>query len=545
MTSLFCGPARTIYSKLCGEKSTYVTDCDMLLGQLETKSYRHDQAYVHYVRGFRSRFLQLGADHELTLSAYDIMETCRKDLGNRHYVCAELLDRAVELGWHECAPESFLYFLFVYLTQLQQDNTVVADDLLGIVERSFLLYLSRQKLSHAEAEAVDRNEIAYNLSLRALPRDQTLRLRISSSAFSPNTSPSSTLKKSSSFQRSNSERQINLSSSPPIEEIKTSSDVIPEAAVKTENPNSTSIASTSAPTSVHKSTSSDCITQVTVSSPESLQLKTFADKAKGQQQQHQPGIRRKSTVSNFGSPSITAAISPRPKHWKPIPLNSPLRTGAIKKTVVIRNMKDDAPNFVRDDFGDLLVVTKCTPQTLQQTIQSRLVAFGLLAWLSQNILQDKLKEVRVKRSKTVLSAAASSANAGEEGGKAGAKNSLNALFGKRGPPAGASTGAVGAVGTVSKGVEGNSDAAKMPSGRLPMPPPLPTSWPPVPYDPQNTADTGEDTPGVGPKVEGSNGGPAVVDPRPKLKQIHLQTLASVEGTFWEDASDSLFKVFHK
>lgn len=104
---------------------------------------------------------------------------------------------------------------------------------------------------------------------------------------------------------------------------------------------------------------------------------------------------------------------------------------------------------------------------------------------------------------------------------------------------------------------------------IPRPPPLPTCWPPVVVDGKNVC--GDEAVGVnmadvmgggrggggrggllgallGGRGGGRGGGPLAFLRRksggnfkpagPKLKQLHWETLASTEGTLWEDSSDA-------
>jgi hypothetical protein len=274
--------------------------------------------------------------------------------------------------------------------------------------------------------------------------------------------------------------------------------------------------------------------------------KGFADKARIQQQyqQHSPN---QSTPSSSNTPFMNGSTNSgygtsRPKHWKPIPLNSPLRT-MTNKTVTIKNLKEDEMNYVRDDQGDLLAVAKCSISALHQQLRSRTVAFALIAWLSQNNLQERIAEGKKKRAmggkKSQKLSDLGNGHADEDG-KDGAKNALNALFGGKGRLGSTVGGADMASTSVSgKGatLDGRKDCAKRAAGRLPMPPPLPTSWPPLPYEGSSASMSS----GNGKMGSASGVGGTAADKKPKLKQLHLQPLPNLTGTFWESTNEPFFK----
>eukprot|EP01033_Poteriospumella_lacustris_P005565 gene5565-3976_t len=346
--------ARHIYCKLLGERSAPATDCDMLLGQLETKQFHHKKAYAFFARGFRHRYLSLGASDELTTATAALLEATRAELAVKCFLPVELLDRASELDWHLEDPRAFEHFLHVYLTQLPPDDVLGEDDVAAIVHKCYAVYVASAKS----------------------PTTPTLLLTL-----------------------------------------------------------------------------------------------------RGEQ-----------------TPTSSSTASSATHAW--------------------------------------------TAADLDEVVH-------------QHSLPDRIAEghraAAAARQRRAQPAAASGTGGGVGGGvggddKSGAKNALNALFGA------AASGAAAVN-------DGRRDVAKRPTGRVPMPPPLPTSWPPLPFEGGGGIGGGgggglaailggrggATGGGIGSGGVGGGGGGVGGEKRPKMKQLHLQGLASLDGTFWTATNEPVLR----
>jgi hypothetical protein len=95
---------------------------------------------------------------------------------------------------------------------------------------------------------------------------------------------------------------------------------------------------------------------------------------------------------------------------------------------------------------------------------------------------------------------------------------------------------------------------------VPLPPPLPTPWPPEPYTGEVAASAAEGASGATAGADGAPAGavstivnadgtvvtitlPAAAPaPKAKLKQIYLVNLPAIENTLWADTGEELISV---
>ncbi|KAJ1439706.1 hypothetical protein B484DRAFT_427623, partial [Ochromonadaceae sp. CCMP2298] len=217
--------------------------------------------------------------------------------------------------------------------------------------------------------------------------------------------------------------------------------------------------------------------------------------------------------------------------------------------------------YARDQSGVLLVVRRADGGALRASLRPQLLALGLLPWLAREGAARLLRERRSVgggglsgvagagsgdtqrrssgRKGTAGTAAGTRAAAGAASGDPRA--ALNALFGSRSPPKQAPASA-SAPSSSSASMQGVGRWAK----KAPAPPPLPFSWPPEPFL-GTDADLDTDAAGAGVGVAGADGGLAVgtviqlagVEQGPKLKQMYLLPLPSIEGTLWAESSEQL------
>ena len=270
-----------------------------------------------------------------------------------------------------------------------------------------------------------------------------------------------------------------------------------------------------------------------------------------------------------------------PVNWKPI--RSAYHSLAWSATHVIQKVDFALGSaeriYARDSEGVLLVLRRAAGDTIDEAEAQEK---KLLRKSMRKSITAESKRKSIAPGKDVTAA-------GATGGGDDPKAKLNALFGKRAPPGGAEAakssedagdpraklnalfskqpGGGGGLGLKLGGppiAAGVSGAAKNGAGPvwdkdIPFPPPIPTSWPPEPYTADSAAAGGDASAADG--VGNENGAMTVSTivnadgtvvtistpvpagpPKPKLKQIYLVSLPSVEGTLWADEEEALISV---
>jgi hypothetical protein len=250
--------------------------------------------------------------------------------------------------------------------------------------------------------------------------------------------------------------------------------------------------------------------------------------------------------SNQEQPQIQQPSNNKGKRtWRPISLHSPLRIAATGGMSAFSNIDMQGKSFrlIRNECGGMYFVRKCSIEFLRKAFRSKVVALGLLAWLAAG------NSFVAKKHNPLLGGAAangpSSASAGGDSTeKSDAKNTLNALFGKKlgGPPA------LGGPKPQDppKVPEAVTKKAEKFASNPPRPPPLPNCWPPVPYTGEDSAAVSKPDKGMPGSDDAKDNGEGPIDPnapvKPKLKQVFLTSLASIEGTFWAEPQEAFVSV---
>ena len=221
--------------------------------------------------------------------------------------------------------------------------------------------------------------------------------------------------------------------------------------------------------------------------------------------------------------------------------------------------------YARDSEGVLLVLHRAAGNTIEEAEMNE-----------KKQARKSIRKSAAAISKRKSIEGSEILSGGGNGAKDDAKAKLGALFSKRAPPSAdegddpraklnalfSKPGGGGLKLGGPLGGNGGSGAAKGGSGPvwgtdIPFPPPIPTSWPPEPY----TAESAEASAGAdgAAMADGSgvitstivNADGTVVTiatpapagpPKPKLKQIYLVSLPSIEGTLWADEGEALISV---
>lgn len=251
--------------------------------------------------------------------------------------------------------------------------------------------------------------------------------------------------------------------------------------------------------------------------------------------------------SDQSAKSQSALQSSKAKRtWRPISLHSPLRIAATGGLSAFSNIDMQGKSFrlIRNETGGIYYVRRCSIEFLRKAFRSKFVALGLLAWLAAG------NSLATKKSNPLLGGGGggSSSAGGDSSDKSDAKNALNALFGKKlGGPPGIGGPPKPPTDTGKTGDSADKSKTTKFAPNPPCPPPLPVCWPPVPYTGEEAtagSKSEKGPPGSDDAKDSTAEGP--VDPnapiKPKLKQVFLTSLASIEGTFWAEPQEILISV---
>jgi len=293
------------------------------------------------------------------------------------------------------------------------------------------------------------------------------------------------------------------------------------------------------------------------------------------------GVSSPGKAGNAGNAVLARSL---PATWKPI--RSAYHSLAWSATQVIQKIDFALGTaeriYARDSEGVLLVLRRAAGNTIDEAEANEKKALRKSVRKSTTAATGGAES---KRKSIAGKTTEASATAGEKPGGDDAKAKLNALFGKRAPPpetkaeedvtdpraklnalfskpggGGLKLGGPPSTGPASSGGGGaGGGAAKAGGGPvwgtdIPFPPPVPTSWPPEPY----TADAAEgavttesagDVAMTTSTIVNADGTVVTIatpvpagPPKPKLKQIYLVSLPSIEGTMWADEGEALISV---
>lgn len=522
--------SRGIYCQLYDEKNVFVANCDFILGQIEQEIFHFDRAYLCYYKSFFTRCLLFGPQHQLTKLAENLAIACRQGSGGsgamgagvRWFCGVELKNRVRELQWNETNQTSCKYIITLFISRLHDDTILTSDQLLALLSTALKFY-------EANFAAVSQS-IAHSQSKSIAPTTPEEVMMILSVPTRP------------------------LSVTPSREEKTRVGEVTPEETVTpvSKQPDTLPVednVDNSIPSSMKnetKSTKSEGLTISTqpVITSVSKSKVTFSSESKTASSSSTPReSSSKVTHAHSGNESRIKAAAPItspklaiPQTWRPIPINSPLRNGGkggtsfqSEKFHTLLNSATTGPRFVRNEKGDLLMLKKCSMDLLMSYFRPKMLLFALFSWYTKGSIRH-LKRVADKRSSTVASS--SPAVGGAIGATAGdPKAALNALFSRRQAPAGSSdkTDAV---------VSSNQDSTTAGNGRFaancPRPPPLPKSWPPIPYESEGDfgIGSGSDKMDLARALSGAAG-----LSKPKYKLLHMLGLTDIEGTFWQESPE--------
>ena len=456
-----------------GERSLPASNCDFILGQLELKLFNAEKAYLGFYKSYYSRFFLFGKDHELTKAAEQMMILVRASSGIRFTCGLELKNKVVELKWNELNQTSCKYIMALFISRLNDDTVLTNDQLCGLISTSMKFYLINFS-SHSTSLNPSVEEVLMLLTVPAAPNPS-----------SPHSKNVVILQSHEVVQK---DMEISINTRQAVSESKQSTMDID-----------------------HVKTSPKEQDKPMVSSEElvSKAKVTFSDV---------PPLQRnlKEDVSTVNS----HALSPKPvipKTWRPIPPDSPLRQGKVadfqsQKYNNLINSASSGPRFIRNGNGELLVLTKCPQDILRTFIRPKMILFGLFAWYVKG------------SAKNILKSRATPATGATEISKSDPKNALNALFAKRQAPAPEAT----------QKISSEPSASGKFAAHPPRPPPLPSSWPPIPFV-ISTESTGANDQSF----------PGSSNSKSKYKLLHLSGLPSIEGTFWCEPQEALFLVHYQ
>lgn len=218
--------------------------------------------------------------------------------------------------------------------------------------------------------------------------------------------------------------------------------------------------------------------------------------------------------------------------------------------------------YGRDNAGSLVIIQRATSNLLKEVLRKKLFALVVFRWLATGNTVDLLKKMNIKKkiedeyeeeekrnklvgmsrqvsfedevNSSVIESKDTDLRASDERSAAkidknsGAKAMLSALFTKKViPNDNISTTIPSSASTMTESQTNGPHWATI----IPSPPPIPDSWPPIPY---TSSSSDGATNGNGIITDGMSSHASATGP--KLKQIYLTNIivSEVEGTLWQD-----------
>lgn len=574
--------SRGIRCKLFGELSVGVAECDSLIALVEKMLNRPVAAYVAYYRSFRARHILLGPRDPLTVAAEQLVKENRSVNGERLISSLELKERTYQLQWNLAPTQSLQYSVYLFISRLGMDEALRVSQVKPLVSSAVNFSISR--LASTVVKTLDTNDAPHQIqeessieqkqnidALTTLLLISTKPSVLPTPPSSPLTSPLGSSKKPmNDFSLSQPTTPTMLP--PPTRFPSQQSRTIEEQSslwsvqlgeqsrdspLQSPQPSPTGKKVT-LPTQLSLSTVlehpgedyEDNSSAKSTVNPGSVESKSqFA--AKSQQlserdaanlsDSHTPDDSSKSGEGGSYRPKGARVVSPAifpldsPQRYaaswsrtqgKNIPYNLPLSMNSLTN----KSKGESSLVYGRDLSGNLVLVRKASGTELRETVRLKLLLVGLFPWLIKNSLKVKSRNASIRRA----SRKASMKETNNGSPAPSAKANLMAFLGNRVNPL-----SVGAPPPVSAKSNTGPNWAKDP----PQPPPLPTTWPPKSYPDSGAESTdgersvkgklGEAALGAGSKSKAPAG--------PKMKQIYLEKLPSIEGTLWADASDQLIE----
>eukprot|EP01034_Spumella_vulgaris_P022019 gene22019-28113_t len=421
-----------IRSKLFGEQSLPVADCDILLGRLELQCKEYVRAYFTFYRCYRSRFIQLGAAHPLTVEAEELVLLNRMRDGERLITTMELKDRVSELCWEKEDIHTLQYSVSMFVHRLSDEEVLLVPQLKSIVTNAVQFSLSRlgsslspnaPSGSTSESDEVDSDPDSPSSAIAAT--SAALKEKVSALVLMllmPGKPVASEGSRPVSTQLS-----INTSSSKSGDLLSVAESKTPVASPAPRQPlvHAHSTNSINSPTSENKGhhSNSNNYSSSAVSAPNSaskfgskvLSFRldyTANDSSMHTPQRRQSNLNSKSprqTQKDSHQKGVTNAnngeddeeegderFSYRPKNIKPISpnlyRNRLVRQSSSPKSTEHRlsfSIGSSPHVFGRDQDGVLVVVKKATGEEILRCVQTRVLAVGLFPWLCDNSLRER------------------------------------------------------------------------------------------------------------------------------------------------------------
>lgn len=524
---------RIVLAKIHNEESLLIANVDCMIGESEMRSFNYLNAFVAFQRCYRTRYFALGAEHYSTALAKRLLNECRDISGTRYYCGMELKDRIYELQWLEYNQRSQQNIVAIFINRMADDVILTSDQLENVVHTSFSFHENLTNSLMKKDARYNMEDFEHTITVQEvllLLATQSPPYPIQTKPVLP-TSPPGESKKTSAAPTNTISKLLNSSKGVERPKQLTPARASSFTESKTNENRLTSTSRLGLSSPKHISNTAPSNTNATSGEPnavlnelQSLSVEDSVVKSQSETEtkkgEDAPLIRIPSELSikdTAGSGATTpSSSSSKQRTWRKIPMSSPLRRAANPNAGFSNiDLGDKNYHIARSDASGLIFVRKCSADVLRQAIRSKVLAVGLFAWYCGG--------------RTLASKAKQKAGAAEGGD---ANSALNALFGKKGAPPSSDNNAGGSLESKEDQPTNGPKFAKS----APRPPPVPTSWPPIPFTPDEAktdaaAAGGDDKDGDAPSDPSA-------PPKPKLKQVFLTSLASIEGTFWSEPLES-------
>jgi len=278
-------------------------------------------------------------------------------------------------------------------------------------------------------------------------------------------------------------------------------------------------------------------------------------------------LRQNNTYLPIETTYITSPMRKIETSWKPIKYSAynsiawdKMSRRLLKVDCMMGSSDKNSLFYGRDNTGSLVIIQRATSNLLKEVLRKKLFALVVFRWLTTGNTVDLLKKINMKKkiedeekdkrdklvgmsrqvsfedeihevNSAVLESKDTDLRASDErltakiDKNSGAKAMLSALFTKKViSNDNISTTIPSSASTMTESQTNGPHWATI----IPSPPPIPDSWPPIPY----TSSSDGATNGNGITIDGMSS----QNTGPKLKQIYLTNIivSEVEGTVWQD-----------
>eukprot|EP01038_Epipyxis_sp_PR26KG_P006412 gene6412-8826_t len=509
---------KALRCKLGEELSVEVSTCEMQIGLTNSSSTAYYDAYVSFYRSFRTRCLLLGHDHSLTAEVEELMLIHRNVNGERIISSLELKDRVNDLDWNSADSHTPHYTASIFVGRLNDDDVHSFRQIKNLVTNAVNFSFANLSSSGSKSESI--NDMIDGLTLLLATISKPKQLKTLSSP-----SPSIGIKKRfiipvqeeklsinhpknniNNSNNSNDLRKTNKNT----DEIKTNKSSL--------NKSLTRIEEVIVPSNLSYGRDmidgNDIIEYVTP-----IKQITLSSNSPFESPQQSKFGERSKSISNKVESELDVQKIIHYKQQNNQQLHNNNNNNNTKFQPLPFSISNKPFIFARDMDGALVCIQPATAQCVIDKMKNKLFQVTLFPWLAKN--HHKLDHHKPQKHEDKINS---------ESLNSDTKLLLSNLFTKKLPSRDNTTSSD--TTNNDNNIKNNDDVTI----NIPMPPPLPTCWPPIPYMGDELSLSANSTSFNDVQLITQ----AVIPSGPKLKQLYLEGLKeniTNNGTLWNESAD--------